>query len=323
RNDTVTSSVSFDLSTNGLNVEVLDLVGTNNGSATGNNLNNFILGDESNNQLDGGAGDDTMVGGQGDDRYIVDSTGDAVWDVITGKDKDGKTVFFDGGGDDTVRSSVSFSLAQNGTTVVGVFENLELQGTLDLNGAGNKDTANFIRGNSGNNILNGIANTDTTTGDTLDGGAGNDTYIVNSIHDVVQEDPDSGIDTVQSAVTFAFATGDNLENLTLTGKSNIDGTGNELDNILIGNDGNNHLVSADGKDSLSGGLGNDTLDGGTGADTMAGGAGDDVYVVDNKSDVIIEAANGGTDELQTSLLPDDYAPATHGLLPNIENYTFT
>ena len=51
----------------------------------------------------------------------------------------------------------------------------------------------------------------------------------------------------------------NVENLTLTGSGNINGTGNSGNNILIGNSGAN------------------TLDGGTGADTMIGGLGNDTY----------------------------------------------
>src|SRR5262249_62234110 len=71
--DTVTSSVTFDLGTNGANVEILDLKGTNNGDAFGNDLNNGLFGDETDNTLDGRAGKDTMVGGAGDDRSIVDN----------------------------------------------------------------------------------------------------------------------------------------------------------------------------------------------------------------------------------------------------------
>ena len=50
----------------------------------------------------------------------------------------------------------------------------------------------------------------------------------------------------------------------------VSGTGNELDNQIIGNDANN------------------VLDGGAGADTLAGGLGDDLYLVDDAGDVIVE-----------------------------------
>jgi Ca2+-binding RTX toxin-like protein len=67
-----------------------------------------------------------------------------------------------------------------------------------------------------------------------------------------------------------------VENLTLTGGA-VSGTGNSLDNRLIGN-GNSNV-----------------LDGGAGADTMIGGLGDDVYYVDHIGDVVSENAREGTD----------------------------
>jgi Ca2+-binding RTX toxin-like protein len=72
-------------------------------------------------------------------------------------------------------------------------------------------------------------------------------------------------------------------------------TGGDKNDRLIGNNTNNHLVGGKGDDSLLGGKGNDSLDGGAGTDRMDGGAGGDTYVLDRRSDVIVEAANGGTD----------------------------
>ncbi|NJM92092.1 MAG: hypothetical protein HC861_05125 [Rhodospirillaceae bacterium] len=69
-----------------------------------------------------------------------------------------------------------------------------------------------------------------------------------------------GIDLVKTTVN-GFMLGANVENLTLTGFTNISGSGNDLANILTGNTGEN---------VLSGGKGNDTLDGGGGDDTLQG-----------------------------------------------------
>ena len=56
---------------------------------------------------------------------------------------------------------------------------------------------------------------------------------------------------MQSGVSYTLGT--NVENLTLTGTGNINGTGNTLNNTLTGNTGDN---------VLNGGAGNDTLTGG-------------------------------------------------------------
>jgi serralysin len=98
------------------------------------------------------------------------------------------------------------------------------------------------------------------------GGTGNDIYMVDNAKDSVTENANEGIDTVQSTRTYTL--GANLENLTLTGTSAINGTGNTLDNVLTGNSAAN---------TLTGGAGNDTLDGGAGNDTLTGGTGNDVY----------------------------------------------
>ncbi|MFN9259386.1 calcium-binding protein, partial [Microcystis sp.] len=111
--------------------------------------------------------------------------------------------------------------------------------------------------------------------DTLIGGLGNDTYQVDTTTDTITENANQGTDTVQSSVTYTL--GNNLENLTLTGTANINGTGNTLNNIITGNSGNN---------ILNGGTGIDTLIGGTGNDTITGGAGSDRFTFNNRNEGI-------------------------------------
>ncbi|MBH0182955.1 MAG: calcium-binding protein [Nitrospira sp.] len=134
----------------------------------------------------------------------------------------------------------------------------------------------------------------------MDGGAGNDTYVVDSTLDTVTEalaGAAGGVDVVQSAVTFSLNTLGNVEHLTLTGTDHIDGTGNALNNTLTGNSGNN------------------LLDGGTGADRMAGGLGNDTYVRDAATDVITEGFNAGIDTLRSAL--------NYTLGANVENLELT
>jgi len=89
----------------------------------------------------------------------------------------------------------------------------------------------------------------------LKGGAGNDTYYVDSIGDSITDT--TGIDTVVSSISWTL--GFRLESLTLTGTDALTGIGNITNNIIIGNSGNNVLDGLFGTDILTGGAGADTF----------------------------------------------------------------
>ncbi len=267
----------------------------------GSDGNDSLNGGEGDDTLNGGSGNDTLVGGLGNDRYFVDSPSDLIVEATSG-------------GIDTVESRVSFTLAAT-------LENLLLTGTGAINGTGNS-LNNFLLSDSASHNLNGAGGNDTLVGgegndtltggngndslaggagndllrggtgiDTLEGGAGNDTY--DSFGDVIIEAADAGIDTVLSSISFTL--GANLENLTLLGTGNLNGTGNSLSNTITGNGGNN---------ILNGRVGNDTL---------VGGDGNDTYIIDSGADVAIEAADAGVDSVQAS--------ASVFLSANVENLT--
>jgi VCBS repeat-containing protein len=236
---------------------------------TGNGGNNILTGEAGNDVLDGGLGVDTLIGGAGDDEYIVDNGADV---VVEGA----------GEGVDAVKASVSTTLAAN-------VENLTLTGTHSINASGN-ELDNRLTGNSGDNLLDGGVGIDL-----MAGGRGNDTYVVDNLADVVLEQAGEGIDTVRASLGLHLVA--QVENLVLTGSADIDGSGNELANVMVGNAGNN------------------VLDGAAGADMLIGGAGNDTYVVDNAGDAVVEQSAEGVDTV--------LAGVTYALATNVENLILT
>ena len=270
--DTIFSSVSYSIATT--YVETLQLTGIANINATGNSHDNILIGNNGanvlrggggNDSLNGAAGADTMIGGLGDDTYSVGSVGDVVTEAS-------------GEGNDTVYATISFSLAG------GYAENLYLVGTDNINGTGN-EAANLLAGNISNNVLDGGGGADT-----MSGGLGNDSYVVDSTGDVITEGAGAGTDTVMTTLSYILAV--NFENLTLTGTSDHNGYGNAADNVLTGNSGNNALKGYDG---------NDSIDGGAGVDIMVGGLGDDTYTVDNSGDLVTESRDQGNDTVRATI----------------------
>lgn len=126
--------------------------------------------------------------------------------------------------------------------------------------------------------------------------------------------PNAFGNVVTSATTFQLSA--IAKNLTYSGIKTFTGTGNDLDNIIVGGLGVNYLYGLAGKDTLTGGGMNDFIDGGTGADRMVGGAGNDIYIVDDAGDTVIESITGGTDEIRTALVK-------YRLGANVEKLTYT
>ncbi|GKS60330.1 hypothetical protein YTPLAS18_38570 [Nitrospira sp.] len=132
-----------------------------------------------------------------------------------------------------------------------------------------------LLGFGGDDLLSGGDSADWLDGgpgaDSMVGGAGDDTYLVDSVEDVVAEGVNGGTDTVRATISYTL--GNHVENLTLTGGAALNGTGNGLDNTLIGNSGIN---------------------------VLRGRAGNDTYVV-GAGDTVIETADQGTDTVQSEV----------------------
>lgn len=153
---------------------------------------------------------------------------------------------------------------------------------------------------NGNDQIAALGGNDVIDGglgaDRMDGGAGDDTYYVDNVGDNVIEEDGNGTDTVISSINAVLA--NNVEVLELTGAARV-GTGNALDNTIIGTSGD------------------DTLDGAAGADMLAGGDGNDWYEVDNVNDVVSDGGVVGSsnDTIRASV---DYM-----LAADIENLVMT
>jgi Ca2+-binding RTX toxin-like protein len=230
--------------------------GGNEDSPSGNDTlygkggNDELYGGTGRDTLDGGAGVDTLVGGKGDDTYIVDSTTDIIKE-------------YENGGEDTVRSSVSYTLGD-------WLNNLTLTGNQSINGTGNS-LNNIIKGNDADNILKGGAGNDN-----IDGGDGTDT--------IYGEDGNDTLYTVWGGKLYG---GNGNDNVSVGTGGYIDGgSGNDTleggESQIYGGTGNDSLVGD--YSNLNGGEGDDTLraflsawmEGGNGRDTLigSGGAGD-------------------------------------------------
>ena len=240
----------------------------------------FIIGNSANNTLTGAAGNDTLDGGLGTDSLVGGAGNDTyvvdvATDVVTEAANEGT---------DTVQSAVAWTLGTN-------VENLTLSGAGAINGTGNT-LNNVLTGNSAANTLNGGAGNDT-----LDGAGGADILIGGAGADVYRFGAGYGIDTIQ-------------ENDTTAGVKDavqFVGTVKQAD-VKFKQVGNNLEVSLNANTP-------DTLDGGLGTDSLVGGAGNDTYVVDVATDVVTEAANEGTDLVQSAV--------AWTLGANVENLTLS
>ena len=188
-----------------------------------------------------GNGPSTLIGFDGNDTYVIRNPNDAIRE-------------FEGGGNDIVYSSISYTL--NPDAVVESLSTQTNAGTESINLIGNS-YAQFMVGNFGNNVINGNGGADT-----LVGLKGDDIYSVADATAIVREARGEGNDTVFAQVSYTLSAGAEVETLSTasqrdTGALNL--TGNEYAQQVVGNFGAN------------------VLDGGAGADTLIGLAGADTF----------------------------------------------
>jgi Ca2+-binding RTX toxin-like protein len=261
----VQATVNFSLPTN---VNVLTFTGSTALHGTGN---------AGNDSMTANTGADTLSAGNGTDTLVSSATGTAVDSLVGGTGNDLFVVHYSGDivtvggthGVDTIQSSVSYTNATN-------VANLALTGTSALTGTGSATTASQITANSGADTLS--AGTAVVT---LVGGAGNDTFVINSTSDIVQDTVTTTSNVLSSSVTYTLPT--NINRLILTGTGALVGTANSANDTLTANTGADTLVS------------------GTGVDSLVGGTGANLFIVNNASDIINVGASHGVDTIQSSV----------------------
>lgn len=287
----------------------------------GGDGNDVIYGDGGADVLDGGAGDDMLYanefgdgspdilrGGAGNDRYYI-STG-----YQYGSSPD-TVIELEGEGVDTVfAESFSYTLTANVENLVGVFnsstwhwQNPSYPGWIvhiprslvgnDLDNIIQFGKPSYMGSHSGRYyVLDGGAGNDT-----LIGTEANETYVVDSLGDVIIEgdwgsDNRFSIDTVRASLSYSIANLVNIENLELVGSGDWAGWGN---------------------------AGNNTLNGRTsmGANHLYGGMGDDRYII-SANDTVVELAGEGNDTVVIDAI-EDGAPQNQWFdvanFANIEN----
>jgi Ca2+-binding RTX toxin-like protein len=132
------------------------------------------------------------------------------------------------------------------------------------------NVAATIDGKDGDDIITG-----TDYSDTIDGGAGTDTYVASG---------GTAISVTLNTSTDATVTVTGGADDTIVNVENVTGTSG--DDTITGDSADNTIV---------GGAGADTLTGGAGADTLTGGDGEDIFVVGASATDVVTYAGADTD----------------------------
>ena len=263
----------------GAEVELLQAAsGTAAINITGNTLAQRIEGNDGANILNGGGGNDTLVGFGGDDTYLVRELGSV---VIEGN----------GGGSDTVFTTVSYNLGVNEVEILSTVTNSE---TTRIDLIGNFATQRVV-GNYGDNVLNGGSGGN----DTLIGLRGNDVYAAGSQSIAIVENANEGTDTLVVFADYQIRNGASIEVFAAQNRGGSEALtlrGNEVAQTIVGNAGAN------------------VIDGRAGSDTLVGDGGADVFAFTTAPgtgnvDAIVDFGNGAD---RIALASDVFAAVTGG-----------
>ena len=299
-NDSIYSSINY---VTPAHVENIFLTGSTAITATGNELNNVLIGNAGNNHLVGGAGDDLLAGwlgsdsldgGQGADMYL--------WNQGDGRDT--ITESSTHSGMDRLRFGAGITLdslvSREFTDASG--QRRVFISVLDADGQERADQGVELALTAGNTVIERFELADGSTFSlgqikvnttSINGGNGNDTLTGSHADDRINGS--NGNDTLFGRSGNDTLWGDN-GNDKLFGEGGDDKLwGGNGDDSLQGGAGNDELGGDNGKDTLIAGSGDDKLYGGNDADTLDAGSGNDVLIGDNGEDQLF--AGDGDDKL--------------------------
>lgn len=230
-------------------------------NVTGGSSRDFLFGTDGSNTLVGMDDDDWLDGRGGDDRLIGGRGNDFLFVDSLGD----RVLEVTNQGYDTLYTTVNYELRRG--------DEIEVMQALNTAGA----TSLTLIGNS---IGQKMSDHDLAA-DTLVGKGGNDTYTVRRADTVIIEDEDQGFDSLEAMTSYKLAKGVSIEKMFVETyiSDAIDLTGNAFNQTIQGNNSSNRL------------------DGGGGDDTLEGLYGDDTYIVDSKSDVVLEVDGQGFDTI--------------------------
>lgn len=262
-NDTVNGSAGIDTMNGGEGNDILKSLG-NNDTLNGGNGDDTLDGGVGNDRMNGDAGADTFISGSGDDD-LYGGTGNDIFRLTSSSNNSQIDGGEEAGDLDIVQVEVSRSISladltgietlktSRSVTLVGTAE-IE-SGDLQAGGLGFliQGVTGFKWGDANDNITGGLS-----TGETQDGGNGNDTLNGSGGND------------------------------RLFGASGADTLGGGTDNDF--------LYGGSGNDSVDGGDGNDFLDGGVGTNTLYGGLGEDTFRIGTSSGIDTIFGGNGTGE---------------------------
>ena len=206
------------------------------------------------------AGGDTLIGGAGSDTYAIYASTTQMVEVPGGGIRDTAYIGVDNyqGTSGVERiialntQSYSDHAATSGPYLAGIDSGWHINGSVD---------AQTLVGSFGADILNGGGGADL-----LIGGAGADVYMYSGSETIVEQS-NQGRDIVKASTSLALS--NNVEvGLANSAAGDLNITGNDLDNLLVGNIAANNLSGGSGADTLVGYGGDDVYTGGAGADTF-------------------------------------------------------